>query len=59
VILITHVDLGRVGLDRVLRVHYDEQAGVSRIEQSGGDVALADDLDARDEYAEAVAGGAD
>ena len=59
VILITHVDLGRVGLDRVLRVHYDEQAGVSRVEQSTADVALGDELDASEEYAEAGAGGAD
>ena len=53
VILITHIDLGRVGLDRVLRVHYDEQAGVSRVEQDGGDATLADDLDGSDQYAEA------
>ena len=59
VVLITHIDLGRVGLDRVLRVHYDEQAGVSRVEHAGGDAPLLDELDASDEYAEAAAGGAD
>jgi exonuclease SbcC len=59
VILITHIDLGRVGLDRVLRVHYDEQAGTSRVEPSGGEVALVEELDSSDEYAETVAGGAD
>jgi exonuclease SbcC len=59
VILITHVDLGRVGLDRVLRVHYDEQAGVSRVEQAGGEATPVDEMDGSDEYAEAAAGGAD
>lgn len=55
VILITHVELGRVGLDRVLRVQYDERAGVSRVEQVGADADLADDLAGSDEYAEAGA----
>jgi hypothetical protein len=32
---------------------------VSRVEQAGGDATLIDELDASDEYAEAVAGGAD
>jgi exonuclease SbcC len=55
VILITHVDLGRVGLDRVIRVHYDERAGVSRVEQLSGDLPLDDDGAMSDEYAEAGA----
>jgi exonuclease SbcC len=32
VILITHIDSVRDGLDRVVSVRYDEEAGISRVE---------------------------
>ncbi|HEY6829581.1 MAG TPA: SMC family ATPase [Gemmatimonadaceae bacterium] len=41
VILITHIDSVRDGLDRVVSVRYDEEAGISRVEaESAGGVAL-------------------
>ncbi len=33
VILITHIEAVREGLDRVIAVHYDEESGASRVEQ--------------------------
>jgi len=41
VILITHIDSVRDGLDRVVSVRYDEEAGISRVEaESPGAIAL-------------------
>jgi exonuclease SbcC len=41
VILITHIESVRDGLDRVVSVRYDEEAGISRVEsESPGGVAL-------------------
>jgi exonuclease SbcC len=41
VILITHIDSVRDGLDRVVSVRYDEEAGISRVEsEPAGGVAL-------------------
>ena len=54
VVLITHIESVREGLDRVLSVRYDEEAGVSRVEQELGGAMASDDEDA-DEYAEAGA----
>lgn len=59
VILITHIESVREGLDRVLTVRYDADAGVSRVEQESGGPAFSDELSAIDEYAEAAVGGAD
>ena len=56
VILITHIESVREGLDRVLTVRYDADAGVSRVEQESGGPAFSDELSAADEYAEAAAG---
>jgi exonuclease SbcC len=42
VILITHIDSVREGLDRVITVRFDEEAGCSRI-AIGDDAADADD----------------
>jgi exonuclease SbcC len=60
VILITHIESVREGLDRVLTVRYDEDAGVSRVHQdTGGEASVGtftDETLATDEYA--VAGGA-
>src|SRR5207248_4306170 len=36
VILITHIESVREGLDRVITVRYDEQSGASVVEQSDG-----------------------
>ena len=56
VILITHIDSVREGLDRVISVRYDAESGSSVVEQSGDpladDVAL-DALPARPQLAEA------
>ena len=43
VILITHIESVREGLDRVISVRYDEDAGVARVQQEGasGDAPLA------------------
>jgi exonuclease SbcC len=54
VVLITHIESVREGLDRVLSVRYDEEAGVSRVEQEMGGAMTSDDVGA-DEYAEAGA----
>jgi DNA repair protein SbcC/Rad50 len=56
VILITHIESVREGLDRVLSVRYDEDAGISRVEQESG-AGMTDDVAASDEYAEAGAAG--
>ena len=54
VVLITHIESVREGLDRVLSVRYDAEAGVSRVER---DDPLADpDADAADLYETAGAG---
>ena len=39
VIVITHIESVREGLDRVIEVHYDEESGVSRVVQDGSDGA--------------------
>jgi exonuclease SbcC len=59
VILITHIESVREGLDRVLTVRYDEDAGVSRVEREGGASALIEETSVTDEYAEAGASGSD
>jgi len=53
VILITHIDAVREGLDQVITVRYDEESGSSRVVQERPDAmdALAADADAAD-YAE-------
>ena len=46
VIVITHIESVREGLDRVVTVRYDEESGASRVEQetqTGDDVLLPDD----------------
>ena len=50
VILITHIESVREGLDRVITVRYDEESGASRVEQegSGGAQALLDAGEAAD-----------
>ncbi|MEX2178212.1 MAG: SbcC/MukB-like Walker B domain-containing protein, partial [Gemmatimonadaceae bacterium] len=53
VVLITHIESVREGLDRVLSVRYDEEAGASRVESESG--AVDPDLDAADAYAVAGA----
>jgi hypothetical protein len=45
----------REGLDRVLAVRYDAEAGVSRVEQEAA-TAVPADADAEDAYAAAGAG---
>jgi exonuclease SbcC len=42
VILITHIESVREGLDRVVTVRYDEESGTSRVdtEATGGNLAL-------------------
>jgi exonuclease SbcC len=42
VILITHIENVREGLDRVIQVRYDEETGSSMVEQGDDIVALAD-----------------
>ncbi len=54
VVLITHIESVREGLDRVVSVRYDEEAGVSRVLQEGG-VAGAGSAVESDEYVEAGA----
>jgi len=56
VILITHIDSVREGLDRVLSVRYDPETQTSRVEQETA-LALDSDDDAADAYA--AAGTAD
>lgn len=55
VIVITHIESVREGLDRVLAVRYDADAGVSRVEREASSPSLAD-ADAEDAYAAAGAG---
>ena len=43
VILITHIDSVREGLDRVVTVRYDEESGASRVEQSDGGAVRFDE----------------
>jgi hypothetical protein len=43
-------------MDRVLKVRYDEEAGVSRVETQTGVAGFSDEPSASDEYAEAGAG---
>jgi exonuclease SbcC len=57
VILITHIESVREGLDRVLTVRYDEEAAVSRVEREGSTDALLEESSMTDEYAEAGAAG--
>jgi exonuclease SbcC len=57
VIVITHIESVREGLDRVLTVRYDEEARVARV---ASDAATAGDIEgpmAADEYAAAGAAG--
>jgi exonuclease SbcC len=56
VVLITHIESVREGLDRVISVRYDEESGTSRVEQEAIG-ALEGTEDASDEYA--AAGAAD
>jgi exonuclease SbcC len=53
VVLITHIESVREGLDRVLAVRYDAEAGVSRVEREDG--PGEGDIDAADAYAVAGA----
>ena len=55
VILITHIESVREGLDRVLSVRYDAEAGVSRVEREAGGFDLGEGPLA-DDYATAGAG---
>jgi exonuclease SbcC len=55
VILITHIESVREGLDRVLTVRYDETAGVSRVRQEAAASLALDELASSDEYAAASA----
>lgn len=43
VILITHIESVREGLDRVVTVRYDEESGSSRVEQSAGGAVRFDE----------------
>jgi exonuclease SbcC len=46
VILITHIESVREGMDQVISVRYDEEHGASRVERlmpTGGNGSLADD----------------
>ncbi|HYC52035.1 MAG TPA: SMC family ATPase [Gemmatimonadaceae bacterium] len=56
VILITHIESVREGLDRVLSVRYDAEAGISRVEQELGGAGMTDEV-AEDAYVEAGAAG--
>jgi exonuclease SbcC len=55
VILITHIESVREGLDRVLTVRYDAAAGVSKVEREVGGFELGEGV-AADDYAAAGAG---
>jgi exonuclease SbcC len=57
VVLITHIESVREGLDRVLSVRYDEESGTSRVQQDAGSDADRDEH-ANAEY-EAVGAAAD
>jgi exonuclease SbcC len=54
VVLITHIESVREGLDQVVAVRYDDEAGTARVEQS----AIADDDEGANAEYLAVAGGA-
>jgi exonuclease SbcC len=54
VVVITHIETVREGLDRVMTVRYDEETGQSRVETESPVAADHDDV-VRDEYAEAGA----
>ena len=54
VVLITHIESVREGLDRVVSVRYDEEAGVARVTQEGA-AGVVGSLAESDEYAEAGA----
>jgi DNA repair protein SbcC/Rad50 len=58
VILITHIEQVREGVDRVISVRYDEETGSSVVDQQGSELPdLATPPGARDEvYEEAGAG---
>ena len=59
VVVITHIESMREGLDRVLTMSYDDEAGTSRIVQEAGPTANDSiDLASPDAYATAM-GGAD
>lgn len=55
VIVITHIESVREGLDRVLAVRYDAEAGVSRVEQEALAPSISE-AEAEDAYAAAGAG---
>jgi exonuclease SbcC len=57
VVVITHIESVREGLDRVMTVRYDEEARVSRVVQETNTAAFTDDAATSDEYA--AAGAAD
>jgi exonuclease SbcC len=56
VVLITHIESVREGLDRVLTVRYDDASGTSRVHAEAAEATLFDDPAASDEYAAAGAG---
>ena len=58
VILITHIESVREGLDRVLTVRYDNEAGVARVQQESPSVPSLDEGIASDEYAATAASAA-
>jgi exonuclease SbcC len=59
VVVITHIESVREGLDRVITVRYDEEAGTSRVTREAGPSAIESvDLVSPDAYAVAM-GGAD
>ena len=51
VVVITHIESVREGLDRVMTVRYDEEARVSRVVQETNTAAFTDDTATSDEYA--------
>jgi exonuclease SbcC len=55
VVVITHIESVREGLDRVLTVRYDEEARVSRVVQETSAPVITDDAAMSEEYAEAGA----
>ena len=59
VVVITHIESVREGLDRVLTVRYDDEAGTTRVIQEAGPLAIDSvDVASPDAYAVAM-GGAD
>jgi exonuclease SbcC len=59
VVVITHIESVREGLDRVMTVRYDEEARISRVVQETNTAGFTDDAATNDEYAAAAAGAAD